>query len=228
MQTAMAHPLDNPIWESLCTHHTHLAVLSERAGRYPADIAPFVGVLSSDAPAAEQLEQLVQPGESVYLVAIAPPLGKAWKLKSHGSIPQMICESLIPAVEGPQITTLTPEHGADMLALTALVFPGYYRARTHEMGRYVGIYQDGVLAAMAGERMHAHGYQEISAVCTHPKYTGRRYAQRLIAKLTNDILQRGETPFLHVNRENARARAVYELLGYDVRRDIDLWSVTRV
>ncbi len=55
-----------------------------------------------------------------------------------------------------------------MLALTALVFPGFFRARIYELGRYLGIRQEGQLVAMAGERFFAGRYREISAVCTHP------------------------------------------------------------
>ena len=114
-----------------------------------------------------------------------------------------------------------------MLGLTALVFPGFFRARTIEMGRYYGIYHGRVLAAMAGERMHLDGYQEISAVCTHPEFIGRGYAQRLVALVTNSILERGVTPFLHVHKNNTRALSLYDHLGFRHRAEVGLWHVTR-
>ena len=80
-----------------------------------------------------------------------------------------------------------------MVALTDLVFPGFFRPRTLEMGSYFGIYDGSRLAAMAGERMRLDGYQELSAVCTHPDYTGRGYAQRLLG----DALQLRLRPRLH-------------------------------
>jgi predicted GNAT family acetyltransferase len=84
-----------------------------------------------------------------------------------------------------------------------------------------------VLAAMAGERMRLDGYQEISGVCTHPEFIGRGYAQRLVALMTNSVLARGVTPFLHVHRENTRALSLYEHLGYRVRSELKLWHVRR-
>ncbi len=197
------------------------------AARYPADVAPFGAVESATPEAAKALERLVSPGESVYLVGVAPQLGDGWTLNSRSTIPQMVCQAPIPVRAGPEWTVLTHIHRTDMLALTALVFPGFFRPRTLEMGRYLGIYCGKVLAAMAGERMRFEGYQEISAVCTHPEFLGRGYAQRLVAQLSNETFERGMTPFLHVHRDNIRAITVYERLGYVRRADVGLWSITR-
>ena len=81
---------------------------------------------------------------------------------------------------------------------------------------------------MAGERMSFDGHQEISAVCTHPDYLGRGYARRLIAMLTNGILDSGRLPFLHFSHENVRAKSLYERLGFSFRTDIPLLVATRV
>jgi predicted GNAT family acetyltransferase len=96
-----------------------------------------------------------------------------------------------------------------------------------ELGRYFGIYQEGRLAAMIGERLGMDGYQEISAVCTHPDYNGRGYARQLLAWLSNDTLDHGRMPFLHVSHENQRAKHLYEQNGYHLRRDIPFWSLHR-
>ena len=221
------HPLDNPVWSSLTTRHASFAVMQECAGRYPAQVAPFAAVGASDARAAAQLEALVNPGESVYLVGLAPSLGRGWSVEPSVPIAQLVCTSPAVVRAGPEPVPLTEGHRSDMLALTSLVFPGFFRARTVEMGRYLGVYHGRVLAAMAGERMFLDGYQEISAVCTHPEFIGRGYAQRLVALLTNAILERGITPFLHVHRDNARALSLYEHLGFRQRGEVALWSITR-
>mgnify|MGYP006350105477 FL=1 len=122
---------------------------------------------------------------------------------------------------------LEARHREDVLALTARVYPHYFRRRTMELGRYFGIYVDGRLAAMIGERLGTDAHQEVSAICTHPDYLGRGYARRLTALLTNDILQQGRLPFLHVSYENLRAKQMYEQLGYRVRVDIPFWSLAR-
>jgi GNAT superfamily N-acetyltransferase len=223
----MGHLLDNPIWSSLTTRHASLAVMKELAGRYPAQIAPFAAVSTPDAPALSQLEALVNGGESVYLVGVAPEFGSGWRVEAQLEIPQLVCTSPAIVRPGPEPIVLTEAHRSDMLALTALVFPGFFRARTIEMGRYYGIYHGRVLAAMAGERMHMDGYQEISAVCTHPEFLGRGYAQRLVALITNQVLERGVQPFLHVHRDNARALSLYEHVGFRQRTEVMLWHVTR-
>jgi predicted GNAT family acetyltransferase len=197
------------------------------AGRYPPQIAPFAAVRSGDPRGLSQLEVLINGGESVYLVGVAPEFGHGWNVESSEPIPQLLCSTPAVVRAGPEPVVLTEAQRSDMLALTALVFPGFFRARTVAMGRYIGIYHGRVLAAMAGERMRMDGYQEISAVCTHPEFIGRGYAQRLVALLVNAILERGDTPFLHTHHENSRALSLYEHLGFRVRADVMLWHVTR-
>jgi predicted GNAT family acetyltransferase len=80
---------------------------------------------------------------------------------------------------------------------------------------------------MIGERLGTDAYQEMSAICTHPDFNGRGYARRLTALLTNDVLARGRTPFLHVSHANSRAMQLYERIGYSHRRDIGFWSLRR-
>ena len=95
------------------------------------------------------------------------------------------------------------------------------------MGRYFGIFEDGRLAAMIGERLGSADTREMSAICTHPDFAGRGHARRLTAMLTNDTLARGSLPFLHVSYANTRAKALYERIGYRLRRDIPFWSLRR-
>lgn len=220
--------LDNPFWASLCSRHRDLARCMGDVARYPAEYAPFLGVANAGVDAAAALATLVEAGETTLLLGVAPRLpDDGWRLVSEGPLAQMICSAPIPAIEGPPVIELNDAHRADALALTALVYPHYFRPRTMELGRYFGIYRDGRLAAMIGERLGMEAYQEISAVCTHPDFTGHGYARRLVALLSNDNLERGRTPFLHVSHANHRALQLYERIGYRHRRDIDFWSLCR-
>jgi len=225
---SMTHPLDNPVWYALTSHHATLAKRTATAARYPAEVAPFVAVGVADEAAETQAATLVDVGESVLFVGVAPPLSSAWKAEPAVAIAQMTCTAPLADVAGPPIDELSHAAVADMLALTALVYPHYFRPRTIEMGRYFGIYDGDTLAAMAGERMRFDGHHEISAVCTHPDYGGRGYARRLMAMLTNDILDSGYVPFLHVSHQNVRAKALYEQIGYRFRADISLTAVQRI
>ena len=220
--------LDNPFWSSLRSRHRNIAQVAGDMARYPPDFAPFLGVANADVDAAEALASLVATDESVYLLGIAPTVvPDGWWLEAFADLAQMICTAPIEVIDGPEIIALTEAHRADVLALTALVYPHYFRERTMEMGRYFGIYQDGRLAAIIGERLGTDAYQEMSAICTHPDFNGRGYARRLTAMLTNDTFERGRIPFLHVSHENSRAKQLYEQIGYRHRRDIGFWSLRR-
>lgn len=223
----MADALDNPFWSALDSIHRGIAVRAAGVARYPADYAPFLGVASADADAGDAFDRLVAPGESVYLLGVVPRVPPGWDLQAFRPLAQMVCDAPLPVVDGPGIIPLGEAHRGDVLALTARVYPHYFRPRTMDMGRYFGIYQDGRLAAMIGERLGSDGGREMSAICTDPDFNGHGYARRLTAWLTNETLARGVQPFLHVSHENPRAKALYEHLGYRLRRDIGFWSLQR-
>lgn len=223
----MQFELDNPFWSSLHTRHQALAQHRGDVARFPADIAPFLAVPNAGIDVSPELEILVAPGETVYLIGVLPTVSEAWSLYAYAPLAQMVCETPVELPPGPEIVPLGEAHRADVLALTALVYPHYFRPRTMALGRYFGIYQDDRLAAMIGERLGTDMQQEISAVCTHPDFAGRGYARRLLAMLGNDVLERGLQPFLHVSHENHRAKQLYEQTGYRLRRDIGFWSLRR-
>lgn len=223
----MTNPLDNPFWCALDSIHRDVALRAGDVARYPADYAPFLGVASADVPLESAPGALVSTGESVYLIGIAPRPQAGWTLQAFRPLAQMVCDAPLPVAEGPDIVPLGDAQREDVLALTALVYPHYFRRRTMELGRYFGIYEEGRLAAMIGERMGSAGSREMSAICTHPDFTGRGHARHLTAWLTNETLARGMQPFLHVSHENPRAKTLYEQLGYRVRRDIGFWSLAR-
>lgn len=203
--------LDNPLWGSLTTLHRSLAIEAGEALRYPAAVAPFMAMPS---PGAAPLVA----GETLYMLGPQPQ-----GAQSLGPILQMICDKAQPQPDGPPIHPLGEAHRAEVLALTTLVYPHYFRPRTMELGRYFGIFLDGRLAAMIGERMGMPGAREISAVCTHPDFVGRGLARRLLVFLGNELLSRGELPFLHVSPSNTRALQLYEVNGWRVRKQLPFW-----
>jgi predicted GNAT family acetyltransferase len=75
--------------------------------------------------------------------------------------------------------------------------------------------------------MHLDGCTEISAVCVHPDYRGKGYAQTLMKSLMQSISARGEAPFLHVLDANLGAIALYERLGFAIRTTIHLAILRR-
>ncbi len=222
----MSSDLNNPFWSALCSRHAGIADRVGEAARYPAEFAPFLGVAHDGVDVRDAFDALIAADESVYLLGVAPRVPVGWRLQAFGDLAQMIRTEPLTMEDGPEIVLLsTPDHRADVLALTALVYPHYFRPRTMEVGRYFGMYVDGRLAAMAGERLATDAFQEVSAICTYPDFNGRGYARRISAMLTNDILAQGRTPYLHVSNENPRAKTMYERMGYRLRRDIPFWTL---
>jgi predicted GNAT family acetyltransferase len=59
-------------------------------------------------------------------------------------------------------------------------------------------------------------------VCTDEAARGRGLASALVRDLCGRILDRGETPMLHVLASNTSAIRVYDQLGFTVRREQDV------
>lgn len=191
-------------------------------------MAPFLGLEHAQAAVADAFTTLVPPGDTALLLGVAPAaVPEGWCVRPLETLMQMACDRVLPVPDGPGIIELGEAHRADVLALTALVYPHYFRPRTMSLGRYFGMYVQGRLAAIAGERLGAPGWREISAICTHPDFLGRGHARRLTAFLGNDTLRRGDTPLLHVSPANTRALRLYEAMGYRLRRRIPFWSLAR-
>lgn len=212
------HVLDNSIWSALTGTHRALALGTDVARRYRPDISPLSALREPSAQAFDDLASLAAPGERLGLVRAASfDVPKHWQTLVRRYIDQMVCRELRGASDLP-LERLGEPDIADMLALAQLTEPGPFRQRTIDMGRYYGIRAaDGRLAAMTGERMAIEGFQEVSAVCTHPDFRGCGYAKTLVTSVTRQILNEGKIAFLHVKTENAAAKALYESLGYRVR-----------
>jgi GNAT superfamily N-acetyltransferase len=219
--------LDNPVWSSLTTMHAALALGAGSVRRYPPSVAPFLAVEAEGTPLSAADPSLLSAGDTALLVGPRPAVPAGWQVEDLGAILQMVCDAVPHVPEGPAIDELGPAQRSEILALTALVYPHYFRPRTPEMGRYFGIHVDGRLAAMAGERMGFPGHREISAICTHPDFVGRGFARRLLAHLGANIARGGATPFLHVAPTNARAISLYEQNGYRVRTPIAFAALRR-
>ncbi len=108
----------------------------------------------------------------------------------------------------------------EMLELVQRTRPGPFAARTIEMGTYIGIRDDGVLVAMAGERVRPPGHVELSAVCTDGAYRGRGLGSGLVRVLCANIIADRDVPFLHTPTENVDAIRLYHELGFTPRREM--------
>ena len=139
----------------------------------------------------------------------------------------MLPEEVVPPDPATDISRLSDANAAEMVALTDLAFPGFFRKRTCAMGSYYGVRSDGELIAMGGERLMLEGYSEISGVCTHPAHRGKGLAASLIWRLVQDHRRNGIVSWLHVAAANRRARDLYLRLGFKVVRTVTLHRIGR-
>ena len=205
------HPLDNPIWSALTTRHAPLAHGGGLARKYPAEISPLSALAAAKPANVAALAALVDPGDDVGVFQPAElALPREWEVLRSARITQMIQVGRAPLPEGEvDARPLGAADVADMLALVELTQPGPFRARTIELGRFIGIRERGRLVAMAGERMWVGDFREVSGVCTHPDVRGRGHARALTGRVVNRMRVAGETPFLHVlSDECGRHRAL--------------------
>lgn len=219
----------NPVWHALRTKHKHLALSLEHACRYPADVAPLAAIDKVSTTALCQLRSLLGPGEPVWLVGEnfpdVPQLSQGHTLDClHMFLPQNV---VAPEPIGG-IADLTANSAHEMVALTDVAFPGFFRVRTCEMGSYFGVRLNGELVAMAGERLLLDGYSEISGVCTHPAHRGRGYAAGLIWHLVRAHRSQGLLSWLHVVATNHPAIALYRRMGFRIARRVTLTSISCV
>jgi ribosomal protein S18 acetylase RimI-like enzyme len=212
--------LENPIWAALNTAQQHFSIPTGAARRYPAEVAPFCAVPEDGMPlAAEDLAGIVDG--SYYFLGAMPELPAGWALQPLSGVLQMVYEGgPVHLSDTAAIRVLAADDPA-MVALTDIAFPGYFRARTGEMGRYAGIHDErGRLVALSGERMDLGHLREVSAVCTHPEFTGRGYARRLVEYIMYGMQQQGVRPMLHVGAANERAQALYRSMGFVATREL--------
>ncbi|MEV5739544.1 GNAT family N-acetyltransferase [Microbispora rosea] len=218
--------LDDPVGESLRGHHAHLARRLGRAAGYLPEVASFSTVSADPGPAEwADLARLLGRGgfADMFSCPATPPAGWEPLFTLDGF--QMIWPAgahpgRAETESGARIVELGAGEVPEMLDLTARTRPGPFWPRTHELGTYLGVRENGALVAMAGERLRPPGWTEISAVCAAPEARGRGHASRLVRTLVTRITARGERPFLHVAEANVDAMALYERLGFVVRRRV--------
>jgi len=227
----MEHVLDNPAWNALISGNKNLAEGNGRVKFFPADISPFAGMPEFNPDNFRLLYESVALKRTLALIApeeIVIP--QPWEIREDINILQMVYDhSSLPALS--QIKTaiipLQKKNVPEMLALTKMMRPGPFLERTIDFGHYEGIFKDGRLIAMAGQRLHANQYREISAVCTHPDHLGKGYAGLLIIRQIHRIKAAGGIPFLHVKDNNNGAIRLYETIGFNTRRQVKIYIIRK-
>jgi ribosomal protein S18 acetylase RimI-like enzyme len=224
----------NPVLHALRTKHRHFAESEGDAYRYPADVALFAALATPSICSLQSLHSLLMPGEYVWIIGERYPSVPGLSCERNLECLQMVLpEEVTPPgsmpASGPvpDIVPLSRENAPEMVALTTLAFPGFFRGRTCDMGSYYGIRSNGELIAMGGERIILDGYPEISGVCTHPAHRRNGHAANLIWQLVRDHRRDGLVSWLHVSAENHHAIELYLRLGFKVARKVKLHHIRR-
>ena len=219
----------NPTWHALHSKHQKFAKCAGEACRYPADVGPLAAIRAPGVEPMLALSWLLNAGESVWII------GKEYA-EVAGLVREETLECLqmvLPAgVRVPDsdidIVNLSDTTAGEMVALTTLAFPGFFRQRTCEMGSYYGVRSPSAeLIAMGGERLKLEGFTEISTVCTHPAFRGRGLAAAIIWQLVREHRKEGVVSWLHVASANRRAQELYLRMGFEEIRRVTLHRVLR-
>jgi ribosomal protein S18 acetylase RimI-like enzyme len=215
----MTHTIDNPIWNALNSGNSLYAFGTDSARYIKRDVGLFAGLKDNSEHDLEALYTLL-PSKSVVILFTPGDISipAYWRIQLKKDLLQMEYEHSLSFIEGKnEIVKLGDEHIPAMLELTALTKPGPFLQRSIDFGNYEGIFVDGQLVAMAGQRLQPEPYIEVSAVCTHPYHTGKGYAAKLVASQVEHIRSLSRIPFLHVYPENAACK-LYEKLGFVTRK----------
>ena len=216
--------LDNPVWHSLSETHREFAIDYGDIKFYQLDYCPF-GAFRNPGNISAYITQYAGLTGEFFIVGGRPEFPGSVRLKKELVSNQMIIHERTGIEITEDIKVLGEDHAAALYNLVNLVQPGYFRSRTFRLGDYYGIFKNGQLVAVTGERMKMAGLTEVSAVVTHPDHTGKNYAKQLVTHTINRIMAKNSIPFLHVAETNSAAIGLYEKLGFKTRRKISFWNL---
>mgnify|MGYP001287879313 CR=1 FL=1 len=225
-----SHPLDRPVWSMLTGRQAHLAEGDARAVRLDRGYGPFGAAVDAGAEAQAALAALVPRKGEMWIVESEPwPVPPGTREVRRAVLAQMVTEGAPPEPrpDDPSILSLSEADAPDMAALAFHAQPGPWGPATHRYGPFFGVRDQRRLLAMAGQRMLMPGMAEVSGVATWKDCRGRGLARALIGHVMRAMAARGEQPFLHSYADNAGAIALYESLGFRIRRQVHALVIAR-
>lgn len=220
------YKLHNPVWHSLNEVHKNYGVDCEGIKFYLPEYCRFGGSIEG-VDSMQGLNEYSNLINNFYMVGNKPNFSNLLRINKQIFCNQMILKEVVDVqIEEDILELKSAIQQSDLFDLVNLVQPGYFVERTFELGQYFGIYKNGELVAVTGERMKMNNYTEVSAIVTHIKYRRKGYAKQLINYTTRKILDENKTPYLHVSALNIGAIKLYETLGFETRRKITFWNLT--
>ena len=223
--------LDNPIHNALIEVDSQFNLGNESCAFFDKEMAPFIGLKNWSATEQKHILKYA-PDDRFWFLLISAEIDFIEEFDLLFTVPvlQFVCHQLEAKPKSKvsaEIVPLNDSHVPEMLALTALTKPGPFTSKTINFGNYHGIFINGRLAAMGGERFHVGEFCELSAICTHPDFQGLGLAGQITHFLAESVFSKGKTPFLHARIDNVRAIEVYKRLGFELRKEITFYLFSR-
>jgi len=222
--------LYNPVYNALLSHDAHLGSGTAEVKFFDEDVSPFAGFRTGYTRGFDELHAAL-PADRKILYAKPDPVEtpSGWQIAAAIEGLQFVFNeknnlprpSVVPVL-------LDSSHVREMTDLAQLTRPGPFGPRTIEFGHYHGIFENGQLVSMTGQRLHVGAYSELSAVCTHPAHLGKGFAAALLIHQIQLIHSQGRKAFLHVRADNDRAIALYDRLGFEVSRPMHFYFMKRL
>lgn len=189
--------------------------------RSPSPLPELLGRLAQEPahpgapPLPDRLHAHLSPGLAD---ALAP------RLRSSAPVPALrlaLAEparlGAVPDLDAPDLIALDLSHQAAAMAFYAEAYPGnWFDRRMLETGCYVGLLEDGSLAAVAGVHVYSPTTRvaALGNVATHPRARRRGYGRRVTARLCRDLCATVDVIGLNVYEANTAAIALYTDLGF--------------
>lgn len=214
----------------LTGRQAHLAEGDARALRIDRGYGVFGVAADTGAAAQAALAALVPDDGELWIVEGEPwPVPDGTCEVKRAVLAQMVAEGPPPVPRDGEsaILALGEADATEMAALAEHAKPGPWGPKTHLYGPFFGIRENGRLLAMAGQRILVPGMAEVSGVATWEDCRGRGLARALIGHVMRAMVARGETPFLHSYADNAGAIALYESLGFRIRRQVHVLVIAK-
>lgn len=137
-------------------------------------------------------------------------------------------------------TLMPPAHLAyrflsdhDILKISDLYYASYpdnwFDATMLTTGKYVGLFDDGVLVTIAGVHVYSERYRVavMGNITTHPAHRNKGYAKAMTAYLCRDLIRTVDYMTLNVDADNPNAISAYTEVGFTYHTCYEEYAATR-
>jgi ribosomal protein S18 acetylase RimI-like enzyme len=145
-------------------------------------------------------------------------------IKNYGRNNRMILVKHPEDIKDEKIRRLEKTDLKEIENFYHLAYPNnWFDARMLETEKYLGYFDRGILAGIAGIHVYSPRYRiaALGNIATHPDFRGRKIAYMLTSALCSDLRKDTDTIGLNVGSANIAAIKCYENAGFEIRGSYD-------